>query len=427
MSHLLRLFSVLFLSVWAMSVCHATTATQVTASGLQTCTITDLGTVKCWGMYNGSKQIAPVDVPGIGGTGLLSGVTAITGDGFSCALLETGAVACWGSNTFGQLGDGTTVSSTVPALVKGVGGIGQLGNIVAIAATYRSVCALTRTGGVVCWGDNFLRQLGDNTTLSHFFPAPVLGVGGAGWLADITAITAGYSGHFCGLTLAGNVVCWGNNGRGQLGDNTTTVRGVPVVVQGVGGVGSLGSVAAISAGWSHTCALTATGNVLCWGDGTSGALGDGAMVQRNTPVNVLNVAGTGLLDDISSIAAGNVFTCAVTRGGQVFCWGTNYHGQLGINQASGYQVLPTPVLGLNGSGILSGIHAITTGDTQTCALTNGGDIFCWGDNFFGQLGINSATPTQVNTPVFVYGFSNPPLSLDGSYKGSSTREQINQQ
>lgn len=428
MSHLFRIFSVLLLSVWAMSVCHATTATQVVAASDQTCAITPTSTLKCWGIYNGAVQVAPVDVLGIGGVGLLNGVTAVTaGNGFTCALLTTGSVACWGSNGSGQLGDGTTIAHTVPALVKGVGGVGQLMNIAAIAVGRFAVCALTRDGGVVCWGDNSAKQLGDNTGTNHALPAPVLGVGGSGWLSGISSITMGMA-HVCAMTVTGGAVCWGSNQYGQVGDNTTTERGMPVVVQGVGGVGSLSGIAAISAGWLHTCALTTAGNVLCWGDESSGDLGDGTRIQRDTPVNVLNPAGTGMLSGIAAITAGNSYSCAITYEGQVYCWGSNIHGQLGINQASGYRVLPTPVFGLNGTGVLSGIQAITAGGgQQTCALTNSGDVLCWGDNFSGELGINSATPTQVNTPVYVYGFNNPPLGLDGSYKGSSIRESLSQQ
>ncbi len=137
-------------------------------------------------------------------------------------------------------------------------------------------------------------------------------------LQDITALAAGGD-HTCALTTGGGVQCWGNNGSGQLGDGTTTDRSAPVAV-----VGLESGVAAIAAGGGHTCALTTGGGVQCWGDNSFGQLGDGTTTDRSTPVAVV-----GLGSGVAAIAAGAWHTCALTTEGRVWCWGWNSFGQLG--------------------------------------------------------------------------------------------------
>src|SRR5919201_308783 len=145
-------------------------------------------------------------------------------------------------------------------------------------------------------------------------PAPVA----AAASSTASAVTAGFS-HTCALTSAGTVKCWGDNYWGQLGDGTTRDRGTPVNVSGLPR-----GVRAIAAGDLHTCALTAAGGVKCWGDNASGRLGDGTTSERHTPVTV-----SGLASGVSVVAAGGNHTCALTAAGGVKCWGFNEYGQLG--------------------------------------------------------------------------------------------------
>ncbi len=154
--------------------------------------------------------------------------------------------------------------------------------VTAITAGYDHTCALTTAGGAKCWGWNGEGQLGDNTTTQRLTPVNVSGLA-----SGVTAITAGFE-HTCVLTAAGGVKCWGWNGRGQLGDNTTTERLTPVDV-----VGLASGVAAITVDGLHTCALTAAGGVKCWGSNGGGKLGDNTTTDRWTPVNVVGLAGGG--------------------------------------------------------------------------------------------------------------------------------------
>jgi alpha-tubulin suppressor-like RCC1 family protein len=331
--------------------------TAIAVGGQHTCALTIGGGVKCWGNNTHSQlgdgtatsRTTPVDVIGLG-----SGVVAIAAGGWhTCALTAGGGVKCWGSNSHGQLGDGTATSRTTPVDVIGLGS-----GVVAIAAGSWHTCALTAGGGVKCWGSNFYGQLGDWTTTDRTTPVDVIGLGSrvVAIAATPTATVVG-GWHTCALTVGGGVKCWGWNMYGQLGDGTTTSRTTPVDVIGLGS-----GVVAIAAGGHHTCALTTGGGVKCWGWGSGGQLGDGT-----TPVDVI-----GLGSGVVAIAAGGWHTCALTAGGGVKCWGDNTHGQLGDGTTTSRRT-PVDVIGLG-----SGVVAIAAGGNHTCALTTSGGVKCWG-------------------------------------------------
>jgi alpha-tubulin suppressor-like RCC1 family protein len=279
----------------------------------------------------------------------------------SCALTTGGAVLCWGDNSLGQLGDGWWLDRLTPGPVYGLGS-----GVTAIAAGHNHTCALTTGGGVVCWGGNNYGQLGDGTTTNRFTPTAV-----AGLASGVAAIGAGDYGT-CALTTGGAVVCWGHNNYGQLGDGTTTDRGTPVSV-----VSLESGVEAIAVGGYHTCALTTGGSVLCWGNNSSGQLGDGTAEQRLTPTAVI---GLPIVADVTGVAVGGAHTCAVLAGMGVACWGYNNNGQLGDGTTTS-RLTPMPVSSLGGD-----VAAIAAGDAHACAATGGGGLYCWGKNNYGQIG-----------------------------------------
>lgn len=242
--------------------------TAIAAGNRHTCALTSAGGVKCWGANdNGSSGSRPPDVVPVDVEGLTSGVTAISAGAFhTCALTSQGGVKCWGSGTWGELGNGTTRSSSTPVDVVGLDR-----GVTAIAAGYARTCALTSVGGVKCWGWG---PVGDGTTEARQTPVDVVGLD-----RGVTAIAAGGS-NACALTSRGAVLCWGANYYGQLGDGTGEDRLTPVKVAGLNH-----GVTAIAAGFYNTCAIQKRGGVQCWGDNFMGQVGSGTPTWK--PVDVL--------------------------------------------------------------------------------------------------------------------------------------------
>ena len=334
----------------------------VSASWGHTCAISTAGRVECWGLNNNGQvgdgtttnRNAPTQV-----IGLESGVSAITlGRDHTCALTKSGGVRCWGYN-WGRLGDGTTDSRNVPTQVSGLES-----GVSAISSGSTLTCALTTAGGVKCWGVNGDGQLGDGTTTDRTLPTQVSGL-----QSGITAVSSGAD-HACALTTAGKIKCWGNNEDGQLGDGTTSNRLLPTQVSSLES-----SVSAISSGYYHTCALMTTGGVKCWGSNQHGQLGDGTTTKRQVPTQV-----KGLESGVSAISAGSHNTCALTKTGGVKCWGHNDFGQIGDGTTTSRSE-PTQV-----SGLESGVTSIAAGTQHTCAIQSPGIVRCWGNNGLGQLG-----------------------------------------
>jgi alpha-tubulin suppressor-like RCC1 family protein len=344
----------------------------IAAGEYHTCALTTSGGVKCWGKGDAGKlgdgtttnHYTPVDVQG-----LASGISTIAaGQNHTCALTASGGVKCWGDNLYGELGDGTFTRRSTPVDVQGLAS-----GFSAIATGYRHTCALTASGGVKCWGYNVYGQLGDGTTISRSTPVDVIGLA-----SGVSAIATGY-GHTCAVTTSGGVKCWGYNENGQLGDGTTIDRSTPVDVQGLAS-----GVTAVAAGNLHTCALTTSGWVKCWGYNVYGQLGDGTSTSRFVPVDV-----QGLTSGASTIAAGYFHTCVLTTSSGVKCWGDNEYGQLGDGTIYSRST-PEDVQGLT-----DGISAISTGGYHTCALTASGGVKCWGDNWGTGIVYRSTTPVDV--------------------------------
>ena len=284
----------------------ASGVTAIAAGDNHTCTLTTMGGVKCSG-NNGNGQLGdgstlsrltPVDV-----SGLTSGVSAIAVGGLhTCALTTWGGVKCWGYNSFGQLGDGSTRDRLTPVDISGL-----TGGVTAITAGAIHTCALTTAGGVKCWGFNVNGQLGDGNSTNRLTPVTVGGLT-SGLTSGVTAIAAGGF-HTCALTPAGGVKCWGNNGEGQLGDGTRTNRSIPVDVSGLAS-----GVTAIAAGTYHTCALTPAGGVKCWGYNVYGQLGDGSNTDPLTPVDVLRGQSISFTPPILLGVGGAPVTLTATSG-----------------------------------------------------------------------------------------------------------------
>src|SRR5438094_1550556 len=243
-----------------------------------------------------------------------TGVGAVTavdiGAFYSCALLQDGTVRCWGDNSTGELGDGTTTNASTPGAVAGIGGAAT------VTAGGFHTCVRMPDGTIQCWGRNNAGQLGDPATTAFESPTPVRVSG-----LSATAVTAGGF-HTCALPGDGTVRCWGQNDLGQLGNGTndpvpnrpSTFNPTPVTVSGIT------TAVAVSAGGWHTCALLQDGTVRCWGDNTWGQLGDGAPVppppgpglEPTRRRSVVPVTVTGITTAVA-IEAGVFHTCAILR------------------------------------------------------------------------------------------------------------------
>lgn len=374
------------------------------------CASSSSGVAYCWGANSngqlGNNSTASSSVPtivsGVGGSGQLADVAQVAaGQSFACARNSSGQVFCWGSNAGGALGNNSTVGSNSPVQVVGPGNSGFLSGVSHIATGTTNACGVTTSGLVHCWGSGTNGELGQNSSTGSMFPVTVLGVGGTGTLTGVTQV-AGGSAHYCATNSSGGVHCWGYNLSGQLGDNSSIQRNAPVQVVGVGGTGTLSSISSVAASpdGQHVCALSNTGTVYCWGNNSNGQLGDNSSIQRTYPVQVVGIGGTGTLSGISKIAVGQDHSCATTTGGDVYCWGSNASGKLGINSTAGFRMYPDQVVGVGGSGTL---QAATPGAglSHSCAVNAAGAVYCWGSNGSGALGNNSTSAS--NTPVQVSG------------------------
>jgi alpha-tubulin suppressor-like RCC1 family protein len=344
---------------------------HVAAGEMNSCAVTTSGQVRCWGS-NGSGQL------GLGNDSVTlltsnkpltahripRGATAVAvGASHVCAVVN-GALACWGSNSAGELGIASTASSNLPQRVVG----SDVPH--AVAAGQTASCAVFGSGAS-CWGINTAFQLGEEADSNVTTPHAI-----GGRLADgVAQIAVSYQ-HACAIQ-AGAVYCWGTNNANCLG-STATRTGTPVAT------GVTGGATALALGYMHTCAIVG-GGAKCWGDNVYGELGNDAV-----PItSMAPVTPTGLDGGVSSICAGFEFTCAVVNGGAV-CFGANVKGQLGVGDlAVQYKRVPTPVVGLG-----SGVKEVACGYMHACALKDDGSVLCWGHNDQGQLGNGASDDTS---------------------------------
>jgi alpha-tubulin suppressor-like RCC1 family protein len=341
-------------SLDAVSVTPHVGARTISAGGKKTCSV-EAGAMYCWGWQDGGGlgdgqsaglRLLPQKV-----TAPVSFLYAEAGDGAGCGLVGDGTAWCWGRNTLGQLGLGFDANVLTPMQLVPA-------DIEQISVGYSATCIRHRGGGVSCAGDGPL--VGDGTGVTTYSFMPVLD------LTDAIDITAGDK-HACALRASGAAVCWGENAEGQLGDGTRDPHASPVDVLG-------GPYDDLAAGDLHTCARRLDGHVDCWGSGERGALGNGGTTDSLVPVEVVGVT------DADAIAAGALFSCVLRSGGVATCWGSGTDGSLG-DGTIGERSQPA-----NSVSLADIVELSARTSEHVCARTGGGDVYCWGDNLYGQIG-----------------------------------------
>ena len=250
---------------------------------------------------------------------------------------------------------------------------------------------------LLAWGGNGFGQLGDHTTTRRLLPTPV---DSAGVLADkaVLAVAGGYL-HSLALCADGTLAAWGYNAFGQLGNDSAVPSSVPVAVDRTGALAGK-TVVAVAAGPFHNLALCSDGTVAAWGYNNYGQLGDGGTVTRLAPVRV-NPVGALAGKQVVAVAAGSYYSFALCDDGTVAAWGYNDEGELG-NSGSTTSLAPVAV---TTTGALSGkrVAALATGQYHTLALCTDGTLVAWGYNNRGQLGNNSTTSSSQPVAIGSFG------------------------
>ncbi|AXV10096.1 BNR repeat domain protein (plasmid) [Euzebya pacifica] len=299
--------------------------------------------------------------------------TTETTAGFVADIPPTPTLA-WGNGSRGQLGDGTTTNTqATPTPVAGAHTFHMA------AAGDQYTCAIDAAGAAWCWGAGFNGRLGDGTVdVQRSTPVAVSG----GHI--FAAIGAGQN-HTCAIDTTGAAWCWGAASNGQLGIGVETAdQSVPTAV--LGGH----TFTDISVGVEFSCGLDTDGAAWCWGEGSSGRLGNGGTTDQRTPSPV---HGTHVF---TAISAGLAHACAIDTVGSAWCWGYSSNGPLGNGSVTGFHSTPVAVLGGHT------FTDITAGYFHTCAIDTAGAMWCWGDGLRGQRGDGTTTRPQ-GTPVAVLG------------------------
>lgn len=304
--------------------------------------------------------------------------TLSAGENHTCVLRSNGQAYCWGDNSVGQLGNGSTDSNMTPAAVSG-----DL-RFESISVGWDHACGVTIDNDAYCWGRGRYGRLGNGSSENSLTPTAVSGG------LSFESVNSGMA-HTCGITTDGAGFCWGRNEDGILGNNSVESSPVPVAVSGGLTFGSL------NAGSATTCGITRSGEAYCWGASDFGnllGLGDDDRDRKFAPALV---SGDFNFKP-NSISVGLDHVCAINTADEAVCWGRGRYGKLGIGSGDGLGVLENLRTPRRVNGNVS-FSLITTGVFQTCGLATDGKAYCWGRNGSGQLG--DGTTTMRVEPVAV--------------------------
>lgn len=370
---------------------------SVYADMTSACAIATNGISYCWGAGSNGKlgigststsySLAAVRMDNV--TGDASWLKMAGGGASGCGLKSNGKIYCWGSNSDGQLGDNTTTSQPSP-----------LNSVVATVDTFIDLsvgesfaCGINAEGYIACWGSASSGVLGNGqSTTNALVPVPLTSAG------RYMQISSGLN-HNCAVDSQGQLVCWGNDSHGKLGNGSDSSSDVTEPMVSDNTVKYL----AVASGANHSCALIADGTIKCWGHGDGGRLGTGNAVSQDFPVSVSGA------ETYFSVSTGDSHSCALQSNGLVACWGDDTYGQLGDDVSLVDQSTPTLVDSEN-----TYLSAVALG-SNSCGIRVDGALYCWGFNDQGAVG-DGTSGTNRSTPVVVsLSKTFKPGSLGGKY------------
>ena len=301
------------------------TATQLSAGGFHNCAILDDGNVACWG-YNqdgtlgdGTYSDRYVPVPTVGFGPDVTAELLSSGYYHTCALLSDQSISCWGSNEYGQIGNGEIDANQGISTPYFVEEFGPGSNASLVRAGGHATCVVTTDGELFCWGYKALKGVTNNnqyiSTPTHI---PHQGT-------NVTDVSVGGY-HTCSLLENGSVMCWGRNDFGQRGLGYTQTATDPFTERAVIDFGNNRTALQVSAGTHHSCAILEDWEIVCWGNNTYGQLGSTPSNHESSPVHVSGLDGVAKPENLF---LGNFHTCVVFEDKSVSCWGRNVNGQVG--------------------------------------------------------------------------------------------------
>jgi alpha-tubulin suppressor-like RCC1 family protein len=374
------------------------TVTSISAGFDRTCALADDGSVYCWGSL-GNEPFT--DLPCTGASCYRTRPARVAlgfparelhlapnyfGDA-ACAISTASQLYCWGFLLVGF--DSGFLIASAPQIMGGP-------VVSSVRVASRHFCGLTPAGEAYCWGDYRVGVRGTGEPLMDEFVEPDLTPNPVAGGHTFTQLAVGLS-NSCGLDGSGAALCWGSeialgNSEGPLSSPSQCGYTVPPIFGSCSHVPQPVSgghqFTELAAGHAHVCGVTSSGEVYCWGSNSVGQLGTGSGGGPSaTPVHAL------MPEPARSVALGGEFTCALTASGQVYCWGANTWGQLGLGQGIQAQT-PAPIVGGHA------YRELSLGYDHACALRLSGELDCWGLNSRGQLGIGdqvgmSSVPVQV--------------------------------
>lgn len=350
--------------------------TQVDTGATYTCTLHDNGGLKCWGRTIGAAQREPRPYP------LGHRVTAISaGVSHACFLLADGHVRCTGKNDWGALGYGHTLYvgdlSDAPNVDIG-------GTVTQIAAGHATTCAILEGGALRCWGSGQGGRLGYGDNLDRGVDDVPADAGDVNVGGPVTQVSIGPNGHVCAVIEGGRLRCWGQNIQGQLGYGDTQDVGDDETPADKGDVDVGGKVVEVATGGASTCARLDTGAVRCWGFAADGRLGYGNAENIGDNETPNSAGDVPLGAKAVQLAAGTAHYCALVEQGKLRCWGNARSGQLGYGNTDSVGDDETPA-SVGEVPVGGDVAQVTASGDRTCVLLTTGGVRCWGSNLGDPL------------------------------------------